>query len=81
MDPEQQRFRDAVSDELRAARARQRLSQGEVSDRSGESPSTIYRIESGKRAADVDQLFAICKVLGVRPGDVLNAAQDRNQEE
>ncbi|MBM4587621.1 helix-turn-helix domain-containing protein [Rhodococcus hoagii] len=68
-------IRNAIGNEIRAARARRGITQNELADQSGISHTTIVRLESGKRTVDVVQLFAICKVLDVDPGVLLDAAQ------
>lgn len=53
----------AFGDEIRAARARLRLTRAQLSEASGVSAKTIQRIESGERSADLEQMAALCGVL------------------
>ncbi len=64
----------AVGAEIRAARAKRGYNQRELAERAGLGFSTIRRLESGERAADVPQLRAICDALRVDPGELVTRA-------
>jgi len=61
----------AVGAELRALRAKRRLSQDELSRVSGVGKRTIARFEAGERSPDLHQLYALCRVLNIAPGDFM----------
>jgi transcriptional regulator with XRE-family HTH domain len=63
--------RARLADELRAARARLRITQEELASRAGLSSATIFRLENGRRDIKAAQLIAIARVLGVRAADLL----------
>jgi transcriptional regulator with XRE-family HTH domain len=60
----------ALANEIRAERARQRLTQAQVYSEAGLPRSTYVRLEGGDRAIDVEQLNAVARALGV-PAAVL----------
>lgn len=53
--------------ELRAARGRRRLKQGDLAELSGVSITTINRFENEQREPRIGQLVAIAGALGVSP--------------
>lgn len=63
-----------IGAEVRGFRAKKAYSREELSRRTGLSAKTIQRIESGERSADVSQLAAICRALGVDLRDLVNRA-------
>ncbi|MBF6276995.1 helix-turn-helix domain-containing protein [Nocardia nova] len=65
----------AISDHLRAERARAGLTQAQLAEKSGLAEITIYRLEKNQRKMTLTQLFAIADALGVKPGDFLDSAQ------
>ena len=67
---------EAISREIRAERARQRLSQREVYEAAGISRSTYVRIEGASRGIDVEQLIRICDAFGVATSDLVRRAED-----
>ena len=72
---ERSEWSDAVAAEIRAQRARAKLTQAEVIERSGLGASTYVRIEQGKRVPDVTQLWRICRALGVQPSELVARAE------
>lgn len=72
---ERSEWSDAVAAEIRAQRARAKLTQAEVIERSGLGASTYVRIEQGKRVPDVTQLWRICQALGVPPSELVARAE------
>lgn len=64
----------AVGRKLKGMRVEAGLSQEELAERSGVSESTVYRIERGERSARMDQLDALCGVLGIEIYDFMKAA-------
>ncbi|NKW35496.1 helix-turn-helix domain-containing protein [Rhodococcus hoagii] len=67
-------IRNAIGNEIRAARARRGYYTDELADQSGLSHTTIV-VSSREETVDRVQLFAICQVLDVDPGVLLDAAQ------
>jgi len=58
---------------LREARKRAGLSQGELARRVGIHQSGVSRIERGRRTMTVPQLMTFARALGVRPAALLKA--------
>jgi transcriptional regulator with XRE-family HTH domain len=56
---------------LKAARKKLRLTQGQVSDRSGVHATEISRIEAGKRDPLVSTVEKLARALELRPGELL----------
>lgn len=50
---------------IRAERVRHGWTQSQLGERIGLSQSVISDLENGKRAADLDDLIALCEHLGV----------------
>lgn len=67
-------FNAAVAAELRAERARTRLTVREIIERTGISKSSVLNYLNGQRDIPVPALFEICAVLGVDSGDILDRA-------
>jgi len=67
---------DALGPRLRAARRARRLTLEQLGQRSGVSASTISRLESGKRQANLELLLPLARHLGVRIDDLLQPATD-----
>ncbi len=63
---------DALGPRLRAARRLRGLTLDELGERAGVSPSTISRLESGKRQANLELLLPLSRHLGVRIDDLLS---------
>ena len=55
----------AVGDELRALRAKRRLSRQALASSTGLGISTIQRFENGERSPDMQQLYLLCQALDV----------------
>jgi transcriptional regulator with XRE-family HTH domain len=64
---------DAVGPRLRALRGRRNLTLDEVSAASGVSVSTLSRLESGQRRANLELLLPIAKLYGVPLDDLVGA--------
>lgn len=64
----------AVGAEIRAARAKRGYSQRELAERAGIGFSTLRRLESGERAADIPQLRTICCALRVDMAELVSRA-------
>lgn len=56
---------DALGPRLRAARRARRLTLDELARRAGVSASTISRLESGKRQANLELLLPLARQLGI----------------
>jgi transcriptional regulator with XRE-family HTH domain len=69
-------IRAAVAAELRAARGRLGIESKEVAERAGMHPVELSRFLNGERRISIDRLFDIAAALEVKPGQILDAAQD-----
>lgn len=65
------RFNDEFAGNLRAARARADMSQGEVAEKVGINIGTLQKYESGDMTPGADKLTAIAEALGVTPNVLL----------
>ncbi|WP_175648047.1 helix-turn-helix domain-containing protein [Nocardia donostiensis] len=65
----------ALGAEVRALRARRGWSQEVLAEHAGYNKKTITRLERGERAMTMAQLYKICKVFGVRPSELVTAAE------
>ncbi|MFD3431116.1 helix-turn-helix domain-containing protein [Nocardia fluminea] len=74
------RARKAVAAQLRSERARIDISQADLAKSAGLGTNTIRRIENEERAITLDQLVAICDVLGVSFTRFLDDAQAHMRE-
>lgn len=54
-----------VADNVRAERARRRLSQAELADRLGWAPSAVSQLEQRRRDVSLGDAVALCRALGV----------------
>jgi len=70
------RLAELLGREIAAARVRRKLTQRELADRAGFSPSGLRNWELGARTPTVAHLVVLAKVLGANAGDWMNAAQD-----
>lgn len=70
-----------IGDEVRAARARHRVSREALAQSAGLSAKTIQRIENGERPADVSQMAAICGALGESMTGLVERAVGRTKED
>lgn len=68
----------AVGDELRAARARRRLSRAQLANKSGLAVSTIQRFENGERSPDILQLQTLSDALEISPLDIVRKSVEVN---
>jgi transcriptional regulator with XRE-family HTH domain len=66
----------AVGDVILGRYKRLRLSQADLSERTGISVTTMRRLIAGEAEFDVDQLFVIASTLGVSAADILREAED-----
>ena len=66
-----------VGQNLYLERIRRRLSQAELSRRTGIAQPNLSNIEKGKQDITVSTLFEICLALGVKPSRVLDATAGR----
>ncbi|MFP6558230.1 helix-turn-helix domain-containing protein [Paraburkholderia sp. B3] len=58
-------------DRLIAARKERGISQAELAARLGRPQSFIAKIEGGERRIDVIEFLELARLLGVRPGSIL----------
>ncbi len=65
----------AIAAELRALRAKRRLSQRELAELAGVHKNTINRIENGHRGGQIEHLAVLCNVLGVKLSDFMLAVE------
>jgi DNA-binding Xre family transcriptional regulator len=63
-----------VAAELRAERARTRVTVREIVERTGISKSAVLNYLNGQRDIPVPALFEICAVLGVDAAEILDRA-------
>lgn len=68
-----------IGDEVRAARARHRMSRDALAQAAGLSAKTIQRIENAERPADVSQMAAICGALDESMTGLVERAVSRAQ--
>ncbi|MEH3089965.1 MAG: XRE family transcriptional regulator [Microbacterium arborescens] len=66
---------DQIGPRLRAARQDHGLTLDELAGRAGMSPSTLSRLESGKRQASLELLVPLTRQLGMRIDDLVPAEQ------
>lgn len=72
-------YREIVGAIVEARRAAG-LSQRELAERLGKSPSHVARIEQGQRRVDSLELYRMAKAFGLRPADWLTAISARLDE-
>lgn len=65
----------ALGAELRGLRAKRGLAQERLAQMVGMNKKTIQRLEAGARPMDMDQLYRICRALGVRPSVLIDAVE------
>lgn len=65
---------DVVAANVRAERARLRLTQRQLAERLGWSVGTLADLEAGRRRPAVDDLPRLCEALDVTLVDLLNRA-------
>lgn len=71
---------DAVAAQIRAERARHRLTQAEAAKRAGLSRGVYIRIETGDRDIKVDQLAKVAPVFGLTVGALLTLAEEQRPD-
>lgn len=71
--PQYREIVDAIIEARKAAG----LSQRDLADRLGKSPSHVARIEQGQRRVDSLELYRMGKALGLRPIDWLMSISQR----
>ncbi|MDR6168673.1 transcriptional regulator with XRE-family HTH domain [Microbacterium paludicola] len=64
---------DQIGPRLRAARQERGLTLDELAERAGMSTSTLSRLESGKRQANLELLVPLTRQLGIRIDDLVPA--------
>lgn len=65
---------EQVGPRLRAARRKRGWTLEDLATRAGVSPSTLSRLESGKRQASLELLLPLTRQLGIRIDDLLPAS-------
>lgn len=70
-------MRDDIAAVLRAELAAKQMTVEELAEASGISRSTILRLRSGRRDANMDQLSLIATALGTTPSHLILMAEDR----
>jgi len=68
-----------VGYEIETLRKAAGMEQAVLAQRAGISQPVLSRLEKGKAAITVDQLFVLCQALGKTPQDVLTRAFDNVQ--
>ncbi len=64
-------------DILRVRRLELRLSQEELALRAGTYKNAIYLLEKGKKQLSLSLFFELCKILDLKPWDVLKKASEK----
>lgn len=64
----------AVGNELRAWRAKRRLSRQALGALAGIGVSTIQRFENGERSPDMQQLYALCQAMDITVHEFVSLA-------
>ncbi|HET9658532.1 MAG TPA: helix-turn-helix transcriptional regulator [Kineosporiaceae bacterium] len=65
---------DVVAANVRAERARMRITQRQLAERLGWSVGTLADLEAGRRRPAVDDLPRLCEALGVNLVDLFSRA-------
>lgn len=66
------KINEAVGDEIRIARLRKRMTQQQLSDKTGISRATIAKYELGQIEMGMPVFIEICNAIGISYADVLN---------
>ena len=66
----------AVADEIVGIYKKKRMTQPQLAELADINPTTLQRLLAGKSEMLVDQLIALCGVLGVSPGKVVEDAEN-----
>ena len=64
---------------VRALRRRRSLSQRELAELAGTTQGTVWRLETGRRGADLTTMKRLCRALEVAPEDLLTCRGDTEQ--
>lgn len=72
--------RQAIAGEIRARRARLRLTQLQLAQKSGISRATLARMEAGEKDATYPDLIRFAKVFDTTPLEFLQSAQDSMEQ-
>jgi transcriptional regulator with XRE-family HTH domain len=67
-------YNGLVGYEIESLRRAAGMEQAALAQRTGISQPVLSRLEKGKAAITVDQLFVLCQALGKKPQDVLARA-------
>lgn len=74
------RLSDVIAAEVRASRARQRITQLQLAQRLQWSVSTVGELETGKRGVSVNDLPLLCRALDVPLMELLSRAEAADLE-
>lgn len=72
-----QKHSDAFGAVLRAYRLEKNLTQEQLSERVGVVHSFICSLESGKKQPSLQMVMKLAAALGIRPGELVDAAAER----
>lgn len=75
------RFAAAVAGELRAERARRKISYAQIIRETGIAQSTLQRYLKGEREIPVPVYMDICRSLGVSAAALLDRVQDALEDD
>jgi transcriptional regulator with XRE-family HTH domain len=67
---------DVIANNVRAERARRRLTQADLADQMGWPRSSIHDVEAGRRKIGPDDLVALCRVFSVSFADLARGADE-----
>lgn len=68
-------FSNAVAGELRAQRARVKITFDQLTERTGMAKTTVLNYLNGRRDIPIPAFIALCEALSVSPGDIFDAAE------
>ena len=68
---------DAFGPVLRQLRLEKNLTQDQLSEMVGVASPYISMLESGHKYPNLEMVFKLAEALGVRPGDLLDAMEER----
>lgn len=74
---EKQKNSDVFGIVLRSYRMEKGFTLEQLSERVGVVHSFIHSLESGKKQPSLKMILKLAAALGVRPGDLVNATEDR----
>ncbi|AOT24268.1 immunity repressor [Propionibacterium phage Anatole] len=81
MDDYGKRFGDAVAAELRAQRARKRITFDALAAQTGLAKTTVLNYLNGHRDIPMPAFFDLCRALDVSPRAIFLAAQDAIEDQ